>query len=131
MTDTDGGVIRRRSYSQVTIGLIFMAAGLLIFLDRIGTIELGDLSRLWPLILIAIGASRFLGSREDRGLGTGLWLILTGLWFLGVNYDFMGMSYRNSWPLLLVLVGVSMVWRALFDRGRARPAGGDGGEARE
>jgi hypothetical protein len=50
-------------------------------------------------------------------------LMMTGLWFLVVNFGIFGLTYHNAWPLLIVGVGLSIMWRAFLDE---RAPAGDG-----
>ena len=49
-------------------GVILIAIGVVLLLSNLDLVDLGDLLRFWPLILIAIGARIVFG---DRGSGSG------------------------------------------------------------
>lgn len=111
--------------SQVTTGLLLIALGLLFFADRQGWSWGWHLSfgRLWPVLLIVWGLSTVIvpvehittdvsgqpGVRVRRyRLGRGFWTVVAGvLALLHVNHV---LSFRQSWPLLVVAGGLSMMF---------------------
>ena len=82
--------------------------------------------RLIPgFVLILIGAVQMAGPRDcDRRGGPfrGLWPILVGAWLIVNAVQLWGLTYRTSWPLLIVAIGVLMVLRELFP-GARQPRG--------
>ena len=56
----------------------------------------------------------------DRRVGSALTMILLGAWFLAVTSGWMGLTYGNSWSLVLVAVGVGIVMTALTGEQRRR-----------
>ncbi|HPW56685.1 MAG: hypothetical protein KA072_09315 [Thermoanaerobaculaceae bacterium] len=112
--------IRRRDLSRLILGLAFCALGVLFTLDHMEVIDAGSLIAYWPLFLVAIGLSRVLQAPGGRGRGFGLLLVVVGSWWLLYNLDLVDFNIWRLWPVLLVLVGAGMVWRALGgDRRRA------------
>ena len=101
---------------RLVSGLLLAALGLLFWLDELGRFEVREIWDLWPLALVAIGLGKIL-SPECRGSG---WVILTiGLLFvLDLNLDIL--SIDQTWPLLLVVAGSAMAWRALRDGSRPK-----------
>lgn len=49
-------------------GAILIVIGIVFLLSNLDLVDLGDLVRFWPLILIAVGARLVFG---DRGSGSG------------------------------------------------------------
>ena len=94
---------------RVFLGCFFIALGVLLMLDRFTGLGLGDWGQLWPFIFIALGAARLLEGR----VGSATTLFLLGTWFLVCENGWWGFGYGNSWPLIIVFVGVGMVVRAL------------------
>ncbi len=118
---------RRGSQPQrrIVIGLLFIAAGTLFALDRLGGYGLGDISQWWPLLVVLFGISRLAVPSRPHDLGHGVSWTLIGLWLLAVQFHWHGFTYRNSWPLLFVASGTGMVVRALTEV-RARRDRGPG-----
>ena len=55
--------MERNQGSQVIAGVLLIALGLIFLGQRLELISGLDISRLWPLILLVIGAGKFFGPR--------------------------------------------------------------------
>jgi cell wall-active antibiotic response 4TMS protein YvqF len=108
----------RSNHGRILAGIAVMLAGLAMLADRTGLGGLHLSGRYWPLILIVLGvlkiSDRTRGDGARRPLRSGLWLVYVGLWALVSEFHLFGFDYSNSWPLLVIGAGVSIVWRA-FD----------------
>src|SRR5262245_53972799 len=111
MKDEDRG-----SLSSIVWGLFLIALGGAFLLQRFGMLDLPSLGRIWPLVFLPIGITHLF----DRRPGSGIMFLLMGGWFIAVEYEWMGFTYRNSWPLLLVVFGTGMVIEALSGEDRRR-----------
>ena len=100
--------------SAVIWGLVLIAIGVTFLLARFGVLETHDIGRLWPLVLVAIGV----GQAATGKFGSGLSLVMMGAWFLACSFGWMGLTFRNSWGLLLVAQGSGMVVRSLTGEDR-------------
>ena len=94
--------------SQVTTGMLLIALGLVFLGRRLAWLPGLDLGRLWPMFLVIIGVSKFLGGRAEGKPGSGLWLIFLGALFLLHTYD--AFRLNDSWPLFIVAGGVSILF---------------------
>ena len=98
--------------------MFLMAAGALLLVDRLNVAEIRVTSQLWPFFPIALGLVRIIDP-PIRGDGrvcsrrSGVWLVLLGGWGLANEFHVYGFHYENSWPLLVVLAGLNMVWRSV------------------
>jgi hypothetical protein len=113
------GRTKRGGLGQAVTGLLIMAAGVVLLLDQTGIIEIGSVGRYWPLVLVAFGIGAMTGPAEKRDVGGGAMLIVFGLWILACTQHWQGLTFRNSWPLVFVAIGIKMVLRALAPK---RPA---------
>jgi hypothetical protein len=115
----------------IAAGVILLVVGAAMFLGARSGLDVRFGRLIGPLALIAIGASMVLersalviGQRErklDRrqyrrlrrggGAATGVWMICIGCWMAVVQSHIFGLTYHNSWPLLIVLSGIFMVIR--------------------
>src|SRR5690242_11341054 len=102
----DENGMRRHDGVRLAFGLAIIALGVLLLLDRVGTIEWAGRSGWWPLFLIAFGLARAAMS-TSRGLGSGVFFALVGVWGLLNQYGVL--DYDRSWPILLVIGGGSMI----------------------
>ena len=105
-----------RSMKKVVWGIFLIALGGLFLIERFQPWGFAGLGEWWPLILIVIGITRLM----ERRVGSALTMILLGAWFLAVTSGWLGLTYGNSWSLVLVAVGVGIVVRALTGEERRR-----------
>ena len=105
----------RSQTAHITAGLLLIMLGLLFLGKRLDLIHGLDLSRLWPVILLIIGAGKFFGPRDDNQPRSGVWLMFLGSLFLA--HTFRVMTLDRSWPLFIVAGGVSILLGS-----RTRPA---------
>ena len=106
---------RQPNVVGITVGLIIIALGVTMLLDRMGIIAVFGTHVFWPLLIICFGLLKLLKERTD-GRREGGWWVFIGVWLL-LN-DMGVLRYRSSWPLFLVAIGVSIVWNAVSARGR-------------
>jgi hypothetical protein len=106
---------RRTNRGGMLVGLMIMLLGATLFLDRAGVIDGFDYVNIWPVAVIIIGLVK-LSQRRDDGRREGGWWVFFGAWML-LNQMHV-VRLRESWPLFLVALGVSMVWKEA--RARAR-----------
>jgi hypothetical protein len=100
-------------------GLLLIGVGFLFLLDRLHVEDFGDLLRTyWPCIIILFGISHLL---RRESIWSGAWLITTGTWLQLVRLHLFGLTYANSWPLILIASGAGITLRALIDRPVSAP----------
>ena len=108
---------------QLVIGLLVLAVGVLLTLDRLGLADAGAYLRFWPAGLIVFGVVTLWRSRYGAGNPVGGFvLIVLGTWLLLDRADIVRLSFSDVWPLLLLGFGGFLVWQAMAGAGR-RPAG--------
>ena len=104
---------RRIDSSALFTGLLLVGVGVLFLLDRFHFAHFGDLMRTWwPMVIVLVGVSRLL---HRRSVWSGLWLIAIGTWLQLVRLHLFEMTFRNSWPLLLIIIGAGIALKAVFD----------------
>src|SRR4029077_3068243 len=92
--------------------------GALFLLSNLGIFYFDNLWEYWPVILIVLGVSRAAGSRHISGWISGGILVMIGTVFLLRNLGVIhGSVWQYFWPLILIMVGVSMLLRGGW-RGR-------------
>jgi hypothetical protein len=91
--------------SQVTWGLIVVTVGLILLAGQTDTGWQVNFGRLWPVVFFLIGVGKFL--RQD--VRTGVWFFCLGGIFLLHTYRVM--TLNDSWPLFIVMAGLSMLFR--------------------
>jgi MFS family permease len=106
MNETESTHRSRSEWGLVTAGLIVAGIGVLLFLGQMDVVSNHDISRFWPLLIVAVGVSRTLsGGRENRI--PGLIVLFMGLWMLATSLGVYGIHWGNSWPLTIAAVGLA------------------------
>ena len=103
------------SRGRVLFGLMVMLVGAFLLADRFDWWGVHVRLPLWPWILVFIGLARW-QSAVDRGRRmsrSALWLIAIGTWGFITESHLFGFGYRRGWPLLVLIAGVFIVWRAV------------------
>ena len=97
------------------VGLAMMAVGVVLLLDQTGIVAALGWRHIWPSVLISLGLARLAFPRED-GRRDGGWMVFIGTLLLMDQLRVL--RFRESWPLFIVAIGVTMVWKEF---GRRRP----------
>ena len=63
---------------QIILGLLIVAFGVILTLDNLDYVEAGDILRYWPLLLVAFGLARMLGSDCTSGRASGGIMVVIG-----------------------------------------------------
>ena len=99
------------------VGLTMMVVGIVLLLDQTGIIIGLGWRHVWPTVLIGLGLVRLAFPRED-GRRDGGWMVFIGALLLMDQLRMV--RFRESWPLFIVAIGVSMVWKELGRRRQPR-----------
>jgi len=102
----------QRDLTRLVIGLAIILIGILFTLDNLDLIRAGAYLRYWPVVLVAIGVVKIVQTSSWVAYAWSLVWIVVGLWLLGENVGLITISIWALWPLLLVLVGATIIWRA-------------------
>jgi len=109
----------------VTFGLFVVAIGVLFTLDHLGLVHASTYVRFWPVAFIAVGVVSLAQAHRSGGYVGGLIWIVVGSWLLLYQLHVVRMGFWDFWPLLLIVLGGTIVWRALGPSA----SGGDKGDA--
>jgi predicted membrane protein len=96
-------------------GLLIIAVGAILLLERFGLIDSDLIFRFWPLALVAFGVARLL---SQNGRVFGAVLIVAGLAIFTNKSGLIHMDWATLWPIILICFGGSMLYRALRKRGK-------------
>jgi predicted membrane protein len=106
-----------RSVPQLIMGLLVVFVGVMFTLDNLGVADAERYLRYWPVAIIALGFAKVWQARDGRGGFGGVIFIIAGSWLLLNSLMLVHVEELwEFWPLLLVLLGVSIVWRSLGGR---------------
>src|SRR5687767_4207353 len=99
---------------QLFVGLVVIAAGVLMTLDNLQLIDAGRYLRFWPAGLIVLGLLKLWHSRDGVGASFGGFLfVVVGAWLLAEQTAVIRISFWDMWPTLLVFFGLFLVWQGL------------------
>jgi predicted membrane protein len=105
---------------QLALGLFVIALGVLYTLENLGLVYAHDILRYWPILIAFYGISKILQSQTTGQKAWGVfWTIVGGCWFLD-RLDVFYFNIWDLWPLILVGIGASLIWRP-SRRGSAFP----------
>jgi predicted membrane protein len=93
--------------AKVIFGLAIIILGLVMFLENLGII---------CYVLILLGIGQLAQPRECRQPWTGIVLIAIGVLFLGNNLEFFYFRFRDFWPLILILIGLSILRHTVWNK---------------
>jgi hypothetical protein len=118
-----GGIVKpepaycRRT--QLLWGVLLIAVGAIVLLDRLEVIYLHDYFALWhywPLILVVFGLNKLLTPVSAKQVLSGLWLIFFAAWWTVSYEELWNLNFYNSWPALLIAWGVGLVLEPLLNK---------------
>lgn len=98
---------------SIIFSFLLIAVGTLFLLDNLGVIQVWQLWRFWPVLLIVSGISKLL---DRQGPGDWIWsgfLILCGGLWLSNNLHWIHVGFGTIWPLVLITLGVMTLTKAL------------------
>ena len=96
---------------QLVLGLFIIALGVLYTLQNLGIVYAHDILRYWPILIAFYGISRVVQSETTGQKGWGVfWTIVGTFWFLE-RLDILYFNVWDLWPLILVAIGASLIWR--------------------
>ncbi len=101
---------------QILWGLTLIALGIAYLAQRDDPAAVSRLWQHWPWVMVAFGINNLLPPTSAKRFVDGLSQVLFGVWFYITFQGWWGLSFRNSWPLLIIVAGVCMVLQPLAAR---------------
>ncbi|MEJ6004947.1 hypothetical protein WG899_05280 [Paucibacter sp. AS339] len=96
-----------RRHHQLFNGLFLIAIGSLFLLERQGLLALPSVQVLGTAVLALLGLGRMLFASHPGQVARGaFWVLLAG-WLYASLEHLWGLTFHNSWPLLLIAFGLS------------------------
>lgn len=107
---------KKRSYfnTRTVIGLLIIAAGILLLLKSLGIGTDYNVGDFWPVILIVIGLGKILQPKQHRQLYWGFIITAIGTLFLLNNLAYIHFWFDDLWPILLILLGIEILRCGVF-----------------
>lgn len=117
-----GSHMHKSLSSQVLLGILAIAFGLLFLLDNLDILNVCQVLSFWPAVFIAFGILKVYDSRSVGGMVGGGVLILIGALLILHKMGYYFLGWRTLWPVLMILVGASVVYRAVMLRREQQPS---------
>lgn len=105
-----------RQRKQMMWGLVLIAVGVAFLLDRMDVLDIATLWHYWPLLLVVAGINQTVGYPSAREFTSGLWTVFIGLWLFAAFEGLLGLTFRNSWPLFILMWGLQLVLEPVIAR---------------
>ena len=103
-----------RFHGSLVIGLVLVAVGVVFLLDNFDIIYIGEpVTHFWPVIVIALGLVRFVQADNSSERRRGFFWAFIGFWLLVSVLHMFGLNFHNSWPILLIGLGINSIWKAV------------------
>ena len=101
---------------QVILGVLVIGMGLLFLLDNMNIWNFGRALPFWPMAFIVVGVIKLFDTNSSDGVILGGALILVGVLMLLDRLGLVYFSWRTIWPVMLIALGGSVVYRAVTGR---------------
>lgn len=93
---------------RLVTGLLLVLLGGLFLFHNLDVIDVGPVSRFWPVVLIVLGLAKLAGREHACG---GAWLLSVGVLLL--LHTLHVLRLHDSWPLFIVAVGLGILVRSV------------------
>jgi predicted membrane protein len=109
--------LRRRSPgTHLFSGALFIIVGAMFLLGNMGYLDIDEVVRFWPVILIGFGVVRLVEAEDNFAQSGGLfWIVVGGLFLLG-SFRIIRLAVHDLWPVVLIGVGVLLLWRTMMNK---------------
>jgi predicted membrane protein len=103
---------RPRSAGRLIVGLVLLTLGFLWTLDNLGVLDAHDVLRWWPIILVAVGATKLVRGGTSRII-SGFLFVTAGMLLILRELDVIRFRIWELWPVFLMMIGAVVVLRSL------------------
>ncbi|MBX7150683.1 cell wall-active antibiotics response protein [bacterium] len=102
--------------SQLWVGALAIAIGLVFLLDNFGLVEARNIMRFWPSIFIVIGAVKIVQGRSVPSYFVGGVFIAIGSMMIAHKLGLIYFRLRDWWPVFLIVIGIAVLIKAWYRR---------------
>jgi hypothetical protein len=99
-------------------GFVLIGAGVLFLLDRMDIYEVSEIWRFWPAFIALAGAIEILSARRVQDVTRGMMNIVVGFWLYASIENLWGLTFGNSWPILMIAFGITVLINGFSDRSK-------------
>ena len=104
---------------RLLFGAVAITLGVLWTADNLGLMDADSVLRYWPALLLLVGILRLTGAYGPRHVVSGVLFMVAGGWMLARELGLIQFSIFRLWPVFLIVMGGSLVWRSM--RGERAP----------
>lgn len=101
---------------QVILGVLVIGMGLLFLLDNMDIWDFHRAIQFWPMVFIVVGVIKLFDTNSSDGYFLGAILILIGVLMIMSRLGLIYFSWRMLWPLMLIALGGSVLYKAVTGR---------------
>lgn len=98
-----------RQRSRVVFGAFIIVVGLFALLDNLHLFDSHLVQPFWPLVFVALGALKLSQGRHPNHFVVGGALVVVGAGMTLQNLGLLHFQMRDLWPVVLILVGFSVI----------------------
>ncbi len=110
-----------RQRSRIVFGAFIIVVGLFALLDNLHLFDSRVVQPFWPLIFVVMGGLHLANARRPRKALVGLVFIAVGAGMTLNNLGLIHVRMHDLWPVVLILVGLSVLLRPPRDAEGRRP----------
>jgi cell wall-active antibiotic response 4TMS protein YvqF len=107
---------RNKRVTAAVFGVLLIGLGAVFILQNLGMVDAGNIGSWWPVILIGFGVSSLIAPKDAGDSAGGVIVTALGSFFLLRKFDVIDWRFRDVWPVLLLLAGISLILRSLAER---------------
>jgi hypothetical protein len=100
--------VTHRATASLAFGTLALVAGVVLLLDRFDILDASAIFRFWPVLMIGLGLG-FLFRGQGGSMLPGVILTFLGSLFLIRNIGYADVRIRDLWPVILILVGATIL----------------------
>lgn len=93
---------------QVLSGIALIAIGIILLLDHMNILSIGNPWHYAPLALVATGIVQMARSRTAANFSEAIWSVAIGLLLFAQVQHLFGLTFANGWPILIIVTGITM-----------------------
>jgi predicted membrane protein len=102
--------------SQVILGGFVVVMGVLFLLDNLDIFDFHRAVSFWPAVFVLLGVVKLLDTNSPNGKWFGSVLIGIGVLLTMNRLGYLQFELRAAWPLLLIVLGGAVIYKALAGR---------------
>lgn len=102
--------------SQVILGGFVVGMGVLFLLDNLDIFDFHRAVSFWPAVFVLLGVVKLLDTNSPNGKLFGSVLIGIGVLLTVNRLGYLHIDLRTAWPLLLIVLGGAVIYKALAGR---------------